>query len=165
MKKLVNKTTGDIGRLSVDMNKPDNGIRVYYEDGVTYKMYNSLAELNEKWEDMPVEEYWFINDLDGNPIKCEMRNCSGRSFTLWSKKRKEIGNHFETKEETEKAVEKLKAWTRLEANGFRFTGFEDTDRGCLGDFTIYCSIKPDYTRPQDEVEKDLDLLFGGDNEK
>lgn len=52
--------------------------------------YNSLAELNEEWEDYEEpKEYWFINDLNGEPMKCELRCCPDRKFADWSKKRKQ----------------------------------------------------------------------------
>ena len=38
-------------------------------------------------------------------------------------KDKEIGNYFETVEEAEQAVEKLKAWKRLRDKEFRFIGW------------------------------------------
>lgn len=75
---------------------------------------------------------------------------------------KEIGLLFKTKEETEKAVERLKAWKRLEDKGFRFKDFEETDRGKLGDFTIYAHIEPDYSQKYDEFDDDLYLLFGSE---
>lgn len=49
--KLKNKKTGEIRTLCVDIERPDNGIRVYADDGIFYKMYNSLAELCEEWTD------------------------------------------------------------------------------------------------------------------
>ena len=59
---------------------------------------------------------------------------------------------FETKEEAKKAVEKLKAWKRLKDKGFRFAGWNRR----------YCdeiNYKLDTT---EDMSKDLDLLFGGE---
>lgn len=75
------------------------------------------------------------------------------------KGRKSIGNCFETKEEAERAVEKLKAWKRME------------DTGCK---PIMWKWKQDYPNDACYVEvvlkcqfdsgvhdKELELLFGG----
>ena len=75
---------------------------------------------------------------------------------------KEIGNYFETREEAEKAVEKLKAWKRLKDKDFQFHGYN-----ALGVGEITFSV--DFEDMDDEGEigqlrHDLDLLFGGDNE-
>lgn len=118
-------------------------------------------DLNEEWEDYEEPKGTYFINTQG-----DVQFWDSNSFAYpddWSKEDL-IGNYFETKEEAEKAVEKLKAWKRLKDKGFRFTGFEETDRGCLGDFTIYCYIEPDYTRPYDDVNDDLDLLFGGEDE-
>ena len=65
---------------------------------------------------------------------------------------KSIGKYFETKEEAEKSVEKLKAWKRLKDNGFKFIKYD----------TEHCAMATIYFRYDDSVNKvDLDLLFGG----
>lgn len=128
--------------------------------------YDSLAEFNEEWEDAQEEpkEYWFINDLDGEPMKCELRNCPCQDFYEWSEKRKRIGNYFVTEEEIEKAVEKLKAWKRLEDNGFRFETF-GYDRITVENGRVNIMIKATFNKEYgDDCVKlsDLDLLFGGE---
>lgn len=116
--------------------------------------YHTLAELNEEWEDEPEEpkEYWYI---DWTP---EIGVYHTRDVDSDADKRqKEIGNYFETKEEAEKAVGKLKAWKRLKDKGFKFDGVYD-------DYTIK------FTAPKEEIgwfwcngmDKDLNLLFGGE---
>ena len=113
--------------------------------------YSSLAELNAEWEDYEPQKYWYI-DPDGNIEKCSKDD-------EYDKPAKEIGNYFETKEEAEKAVEKLKAWKRLKDNGFKF----DYGRDYQGDHaeSVYGNI--DFEIPRyDGVEADLDLLFGGE---
>ena len=162
--KLRNRKTGEIANLeSKGLLKSDNNnhIIVYPDGTLKYYAYNSLAELNEEWEDYEEpKEYWFINDLDGTPMKCELRS-NIRDFVEWIKKRKQIGNYFETKEEAEKAVEKLKAWKRLKDDGLKIRKYElngGTDRnGCFtGDICITLDIsKPVY-------EDILQLLFGGE---
>jgi hypothetical protein len=72
-----------------------------------------------------------------------------------------LGNYFETKEEAEKAVEKLKAWKRLKDKGFRFTFWDmrsgsGKDGHCEGEFVMFSEC------PDDIETADLDLLFGGE---
>ena len=58
MKKLCNKKTGEIGDLLGTYNAvPFIGIAIDYHDGnpVRYE-YNSIAELNEEWEDYKPKE-------------------------------------------------------------------------------------------------------------
>lgn len=149
--KLRNKKTGKIGNLGYSFTndlcvswQKDNGFWETQE-------YNSLAELNEEWEDY--KKYWYI-DADGNTMSCM---CDDR----YDAEAKAIGNYFETKEEAEKAVEKLKAWKRLKDKGFRFTGW-DTNEGIRGvDFEVPDSFFSEHNHSciSDETKDDLDLLF------
>lgn len=144
--KLRNKKTGEIVEICKICPEPFEARDFHC---------NSLAELNAEWEDAPEEpkEYWFINDLDGEPMKCELRNCPVRDFTEWSEKRKQIGNYFETREEAEQAVEKLKAWKRLKDKGFRFIeGYLDNN----DDFIIKAKLGHVGLIDQPDVH----LLFG-----
>ena len=111
--------------------------------------YDSLAELCKEWEDYEdPKEYYYISD---NGYVCHRTEDAGESWDVF---RKEIGNYFETKEEAEEAVEKLKAWKRLKDKGFRFDCWDNEDRATIHDFVIYCRIKD-----LDNINKDLDLLF------
>jgi hypothetical protein len=118
--------------------------------------YNSLAELNEEWEDAPEEpkEWWYI-DIHGPH---EVTN-NDEYYQQIKAASKEFGNYFETKEEAEKAVEKLKAWKRLKDKGFRFIGL-GKDRYGTED------IKYDIELPTDIKElgiiEDLNTCFGGE---
>jgi hypothetical protein len=79
---------------------------------------------------------------------------------------KSIGNYFESKEEAEKAVEKLKAWKRLKDKGFKFLGVKGLD------YAIDFEVNPPYTHitfdeytateEQKEFYNDLMMLFGGE---
>lgn len=149
--KLRNKKTGEIHEitqavsLSDDMNKK---FAIYSQsEGHNYG-YRTLAELNEEWEDYeePKEYYYYIDDLGFPSIDRE------QSTTIVM--RKNFGNYFVTREEAEKAVEKLKAWKRLKDKGFRF--LSNKTIGEYGSIS-YCLTYP-ATRREDE---DLDLLFGG----
>lgn len=153
--KLRNKKTGDIGVLNVSNNKyyviayglPLCGNSVLGE-------YDTLDALMQEWEDYEEPKEWFtISMFDRNfVIKINEDTCA---WTDEDKERyAELGFKFETEEEAEKAVEKLKAWKRLKEKGFKFEGWKRDDRYC-GDFTITAT---DQTSCDD---KDLDLLFGG----
>ena len=144
--KLKNKKTGEI------VERIDLVIR---EEGVVFntdEQYTSLADINEEWEDAPEElkKYWFIDCGTYEVDECEENEDTEVD--------KEIGNYFETKEEAEKAVEKLKAWKRLKDKGFRFTHWK-----CTGSisftFDNYCSDG----KPM-SASDDLDLLFSGEDD-
>ena len=149
--KLRNKRTGEIGKpafIGVDYE-----ITILPEDkNKKARYYKTLAELNEEWEDYEEpKEYWFI-DYDGGIIPFN-RNKETATDNLM----KQIGNYFETKEEAEKAVEKLKAWKRLKDKGFDFVG-------CFKDNTInyeFVERPLDYDEVE-EAEQDLAFLFGGE---
>lgn len=116
----------------------------------TCKTYNSLAELNEEWEDYEEpKEYWFMDY--GGRIKA-MNDSNDEEDVA----RKEIGNYFDTREEAELAVRKLKAWKRLKDKGFEFKTWGWEKRSGK-EFTIWFTID-DY----ENSTKDLDLLFGGE---
>ena len=145
--KLRNKKTGEIVSLQGELT---------YDDKVRLLThYNSLAELNEEWEDYSEEpeEYWYVS-CDGRALKAttdeddynEKHNAG----------HKEIGNYFETKEEAEKAVEKLKAWKRLKDKGIKITGWETL----CGDVCITTNL--DILDVSTRESAILDLLFGGE---
>lgn len=147
--KLRNKRTGEIVSLDGEITY-DNKVRLL-------KHYDSLAELCEDWEDYEEPKgYWYI-DSDGDIMhepsddRCEFdNNC------------REIGNYFETQEEAELAVEKLKAITRLKNKGLVFRHHEEsTVCGQITDLWISADFgnKPVYFN--DVTKEDLDLIFGG----
>lgn len=156
MKKVRSKLhPTEIGAIKTFSLSPNDEIgEIAVEcSGCTY-YYNNLAELCEKWEDYeePKDIWWLDNEGCVN-------HASGEVNDNFRKNRK-IGNYFLSREEAEKAVEKLKAWKRLKDKGFRFDGYDVAHNGnsdlcgqlfynagkyCIGD-----------------VEKDLDLLFGGE---
>lgn len=127
--------------------------------GIIRTYYESLAELIEDWEDAPEDkpkEYWYISPLDADIVKEENKGDNVDEFN------EEIGNHFETEEEGEQAIEKLKALKRLEEKGFRFDGYEIVygDKGNLCGQLFYKA--GDYWKK--DVEEELDLLFSGEDE-
>lgn len=98
-----------------------------------------------------LDEYWYI-DYNGS-VKCLQYLDYG-----WQEEMRFIGNYFETKEEAEKAVEKLKAWERLKDKGFRFEGFGEVT-GYTNGIAIYAKLDN-----SGDYAEDLDLLFGGEDE-
>jgi hypothetical protein len=142
--RLRNKKTGEIREL------PDG-----------FFCGDNLKKICEEWEDAPEEpkEYWYIEE-DGDVI--EMTYLEDDEF---DQKRRQIGNYFDTREEAEKAVEKLKAWKRLKDKGFRFK---------LSPAVGSLDINPDKFQIEvnadmpvkwfccDAVQEDLDVCFGGE---
>jgi hypothetical protein len=148
--KLRNKKTGEIGYFCF-ANWNDPILIIMDENGVQLAKYSSLAELCKEWEDYeePEKYYWFINP-EGEVVSIS-EEVDGPEGV---KSNKQIGNYFETKEEAEKAVERLRAWKRLKDKGFRF----DCWYGGSKDMS--------FSIPQEIIDrataKDLDLLFGGE---
>ena len=145
--KLRNRKIGEISNFIIEGD-------VIRESALYGKTYYSLAELNEEWEDYEeLKEYWYI---DWTP---EIGVYHTRDVDSDADERqKSIGNYFKTKEEAELAVCKLKAWKRLKDKGFRFDGWDENHHN-LG------IIEFSFDKVKNNVwdfEKDLDLLFGGD---
>lgn len=144
--KLRNKKTGKIKEcvvIPVDSNGYPNEYQVF-EKG------ESLAELNEEWEDYEEpKEYWCITGRGNLHYLQDMTDENDKDH-------REIGNYFKTKEEAEKAVEKLKAWKRLKDKGFRFNGLCESVHELPA---IEYDIEVDVSRDSQE-DKDLALLFG-----
>ena len=145
--KLRNKKTGEIVSLQGELT---------YDDKVRLLThYNSLAELNEEWEDAPEEPkpWWYID------ITLVVKQ--GELFlSKHVEQFKTVGNYFNTREEAEKAVKKLKAWKRLKDKGFKFDGYDvaHNSNGNLAGQIFYDA--GNYSI--EDVEKEMDLLFGGE---
>lgn len=156
--KVKNKLTGEIVKLVGYVKTGDDRIFFRFEDdkGTYKKEYNSLAELNAEWVDVPEEpkEYWHI-DFDGSLMLTSDIKCDKTVFD----KLKEIGNYFDTLEEAEKAVEKLKAWKRLKDNGISFEA-KVIDRK----WYLEPKAKPQQRtfNESHDLFKDVMLLFGGE---
>ena len=151
--KLRNKQTGEIAELGYIASSDGYIILQDVNTKDFIVKYPNLAEINAEWEDYEEkpEGFWMINILGiveythGLPENEMM---------------KEIGNYFETKEEAEKAVEKLKGWKQLKDKGFRFTAWKN---GILLDETVAGQVSYEFPiGNKDDIEKDLDLLFGGE---
>lgn len=142
--KLRNKKTGKI---------------VEWENPLHYKLgrkYHSIKEFVEEWEDYEEPKdgrTWFL-DFDAVPgwISYGDNPITDHCYDDWN----ELGICFETKEEAEKAVEKLKAWKRLKDKGFRF------ERWLIGGEYGNTITFSEYIEYNDETRANLDLLFGGE---
>lgn len=139
---LQNKKTGLLGCItSVDPEK----ITVWGGGNDSeYSEYTTLSGLCEEWQDYeePIK-YWYLDD-NGDVFSCIADD-------EFDKPAKEIGNYFETREDAEKAVEKLKAWKRLSENKYLF--------GRLVDLVYSLNAN---SREFDEYMDDILLLFGGE---
>lgn len=123
------------GRIMVRANGPSGGEHRFY--------YESIDGFIEDWADPYEEEekYWYIyadepqSDYKGGFIE--------ENF-------KSVGNYFESKEEAEQVVEKLKAWRRLRELGlFRWGNLNEVKAAC--DYRHYVGI-----------ERDFEIVFGGE---
>ena len=150
--KLRNKKTGEIGYTAVLRSK---AIVVMDENAIQLGSYTSLAELNEEWEDYEeLKEWWYIN-IEGK-VKIGEWNVPNHLIEFM----KQIGNYFETREEAEKAVEKLKAWKRLKDKNFHFLKYSAL--GC-GEIKFSLDFEDMYDEGEiGELQHDLELLFGGE---
>ena len=151
--KVRNKKTGEIVNIA-DLEFTSDNFAIW----LCTTKYNSLAELNEEWEDyQEPKKYYFLTTSGGIAI------FEGRTDEQLSNDRKQIGNYFETKEEAEKAVEKLKGFKRLKDLGFRFDGI----RWCDRELHIKSNITTPHPFTKEEADEFNDCLhkvFGGDNE-
>ncbi|MEE0888162.1 MAG: hypothetical protein U0L97_03030 [Candidatus Saccharimonadaceae bacterium] len=156
--KLKNKKTGEIGELQIT----EKHCAVAVGNGTAscgIEIYSSLAELNEEWEDVPEpKEYWYISDF-GYVFNHEINNKSVKSTI---EEMKSIGNYFLSREEAEKAVEKLKALTKLCKKGFEFNSVEMFGGGLI---RIEASIpinEKTTLQERSNITDSLYLLFGGE---
>lgn len=150
--KLRKKETGEIGYFCF-ANWNDPVLIIMDKDGVQLAKYNSLAEMNAEWEDAPEEpKYFYCICTEGSINKYEVERYETET---WVKHAKSIGNCFNTREEAEEAVEKLKAFKRLKDNGMIKYSFHKEKTGIDLDFYTLTILAP---RDKDS----LDLLFGGE---
>ena len=160
--KLKNKKTGEIKEVTFQHRGANEPYQVAISDERQDELgqsqgwgYKTLAELNEEWEDYEEsKEHWYIT-IDGD-VRVEPENQYGEPNSM-----RLIGNYFETREEAEKAVEKLKAWQRLKDKGFRFEGSAlDTNSSII---SAFIRIPSNYEIEDVlKYEKDFQLLFGGE---
>ena len=99
------------------------------------------------------ERFWWINE------RLTIYESEVRDDTIWLRDAcKQTGNYFSSREEAEKAVEKLKAFKRLKDKGFMFKKWRTAD--ISGD-KYYFVIQAE---ANDADGADLDLLFSGEED-
>ena len=153
---LRNKKTSEIGEFNFIPNEKYPLI-VSTKEPADAEMYDSLARLNAEWEDYEEsKEYWYI-DFNG-----EIKEFEALDFE-WQGWMKEIGNYFSSREEAQKAVEKLKAFKRLQDLGFRFEGVRFRNNHNY----IEWKLEPKNELTDDETGELLESLykvFGGSDD-
>lgn len=154
--KLKNKKTGEIGKLAEAEDYKGSFFRVETDDnngeGRVY-LYRDLKTFAEAWEDYEEpKKYWYIDEILN--IWSTVQNKDDEVELYKIQGLKEVGNYFETGEEAELAIKKLKAWKRLKDNGFRFNGY--TGFG-LGEIKFEHDVMG-----ETGLAQDLNLLFGGE---
>ena len=155
--KLRNKKTGEIDDyiFEVITDRIDLYRRVENSDTKNVWHYNSLSKLNADWEDYEEpKEYWMI---DGYGKVHEIF-----VHSKFIDEEKEIGNYFNTREEAEKAVEKLKAWKRLKEKNFRYCGWVVDHKKKCGKAIFKATDCAVTCNEAKQFYEDLDLLFGGE---
>lgn len=167
--KLRNKRTGDVwdfdGGFSMNASHK-TAERAGARSGSLTCYADSLAELNDEWEDYEdPKDRWYINEENepqrvgfGDPIE-DIENLE------------EIGLLFKTKKEAERAVDKLKAWKRLKDKGFKFEGIKEDYTRILQEQKPFRTGKRylQFNKSEDEDWmkenwNDLSLLFSEEEE-
>jgi RecA-family ATPase len=144
--KLQNEETGQVENFCIDKDKICSCDRAF--------VYDSLKQLQEAgWKDYEEpKENWFIAS-GGEVVKATYITDHDKTIL------RKFGNYFETKEDAEKAVEKLKAWKRLKDKGFKFIWLGMEYKGDWCKLSFNKDEDEDWVR---ENMEDLRLLFGGE---
>lgn len=148
--KFRNKATKEIRKAEMR----DDGIYLYSETAKGWRKcdWEVLAKYWEEYREEP-NEWWYI-DIHG-PHKVTNNDEYYQQVKAASK---EIGNYFDTEEEAELAVRKLKAWKRLKDKGFSIYSwgyeFDMVDKPTQTIILRASAV--------DSNNTDLDLLFGGE---
>jgi hypothetical protein len=157
--KLRNKKTGEIRTAFVQVVLENN----HPAKPLEFNTQLSIAELNEEWEDFEEpKDYWTIERNEkGGLFVHKVAEMS--MLPDWIKTDEEYGIKFATEEEAEKAVEKLKAWTRLKDKGFKFRGCHLENKHFRD---LICCDTDEYIKVGSEeckrIQEDYDFLFGGE---
>lgn len=135
----VNIATMPDGRIKAQAVAKSGGVHTFF--------YDDLKTFTDDWEDAPEpKEYWHI--FGTNITKTQ--ECLDE---LYDKRNKEIGNYFLSREEAEKAVEKLKIYNKLKQKGFVFSGWYYSTEGQL----VILADNHEFSETEPE---DLTELFG-----
>ena len=157
--KLKNKKTGEIVEVeSFYLTQTQELCLNYINEENKQKVYmtDKIASFNLDWEDYEEPKVFYI---------VEQRGIVGSRFRTgieYEKEFKQIGNYFESKEEAEQAVKKLKAWKRVKRDLVSLHWQRERD----GNFSVWGEFKTGNTLRADVFldnhSEDLDLLFGGE---
>lgn len=158
--KLRNKKTGEIDDVSIVPSANKIKGVVEHEDGVQCLFAYTLKEFNEEWEDYEEpKDFWYLTG-DGYIMKNNNNDKFNKDFVS---DLKSINNYFETEEEAEKAVEKLKAWKRLkDLCKFSFNGTVTNSKGKVIGVKVVFDERSVTMSESKQAYKDLILLFGGE---
>lgn len=148
--KLKNKKTGEIVTAETCRCGGSGSIElVFAEENQPPCGYNSLAELCDEWEDYKEpKENWIIEPMNEDYIDDGKYNSPDEL-----ERYEELGLIFNTKEEAEKAVEKLKCFSNLKNHEFMFDGWY---YGTDGNIVILANAH----EFNDIEEQDLTKVFG-----
>lgn len=153
--KLQEKETKEIWTL-INRNEGTSAV-LWVSNGSRTQRIESIEELTSRFEDYeePKEQYYIKEN--GTIGTCGAIEDDIPDEML--SEMKSIGNYFESEEEAEKAVEKLKTWQRLKDKGFRFTGVGIEYGGAWTKLLFNKGEDEDWVR---ENLEDLRLLFRGE---
>lgn len=150
MRRLKNKKTGENYEMTMPIvfNIKTSG------GGEHTVKCESIKELNEKWTDYEEpKEYWFI-DYDGGILCREYDNSSAEKMMI------SMGNHFNSLEEAEKVVERLRAWKRLKDYNVMFN--LDFVKNKI-DFTYSINnLLLDVLDGEEQIFNNMKIVFGGE---
>ena len=124
----------------------------YLDDGVlrNYSIKN-LSDIEEVKDYEEPKVFWYIYGDQVLKAKCD---------GVIESMNKPIGNYFETEEEAEKAVEKLKAWKRLRDYNVKFN--LDFVRNRI-DFTYSINnTLVDVLDGEEQIFNNMKIIFGGE---
>ena len=169
--KLRNKKTGDVFDFD-SITDLCFGSKIQFQATNMHNkpiyIFNSLAELNKEWEDYKEpkdNDYWYIDDFGRVQFSSEILDEVEEHPNNWMT-RKLFGNYFGTREEAEKAMERLKAWKRLKDKCcISFSGLNRNIKGRPVSVNLDFNIEG-RTTFDDAIQntEDLMLLFGGEDE-
>ena len=146
--KLRNKKTGQVGNFIINKDHFECVDLDYVPE------YRNLAELNEEWGDYEEPKtYWHIDDMNLLGIAHSTHDCYIDDF------HESIGNYFETREEAQEALDKLKALKRLKDKGLLIGKCTRNQTGTYSVLLSWDDVPP----ARKDVDADMRLVFGGDD--
>lgn len=161
--KLRNKKTGEIVYATMMASYGGGELQIRYypvnnAESTHFKEYRSISELNEEWEDYEEDELLYVISAEHKSgYQCVLKE----EYPEICEVAKELGIGFETEKECREFCNKLLAWKRLKDKGLKIHLQKQFRGNGIGySRTIYT----DFTKDSQEIVKDLDLLFGGEDE-